>query len=107
MTDPCEPFDAAMQLLGRRWAGDVVRAMLAGEHTFGGIQRAVPGATDRMIAIRLRELTDLGILTRTEPDDGPARARYDLTPAGESLSMVLREIERWGRRYGHLLGAAT
>ena len=30
MPDPCEPFDAAMRLLGRRWAGAVVRAMLDG-----------------------------------------------------------------------------
>ncbi|MFN8081467.1 MAG: helix-turn-helix domain-containing protein [Kineosporiaceae bacterium] len=103
MIDPSRPFDEAMRLLSRRWAADVVRVMLAGETTFGGIVRALPGATERMVSLRLRELAELGLLTRTEPDDGPNRVRYDLTEAGHGLSMALREIERWGRRYGHVL----
>ncbi len=107
MTDPSRAFDDAMRLLSRRWAADVVRVMLAGESSFGGVARALPGATDRMVALRLRELAEHGLITRSQVGPGPHRVRYELTEAGRALSMTLREIERWGRQYSHLLAGTS
>lgn len=103
MTDPCEPFEAAMRLLGRRWAGQVVRAMLGGARRFGEIRAAVPGITDPVLTTRLRELCAAGLATREVTDGPPVLVEYVLTPAGRDLRPVLRAVERYGTKHHDLL----
>lgn len=105
MTDPCEPFEAAMRLLGRRWAGQVVRAMLGGARRFGEIRAAVPGITDPVLTTRLRELCAAGLATRAVTDGPPVLVEYVLTPAGRDLRPVLRAVERYGAKHHGLLEA--
>jgi DNA-binding HxlR family transcriptional regulator len=103
--DPCEPFDAAMRLLGRRWAGAVVRVMLEGASRFGEIRSAVPGLTDAVLSARLRELCAQGLATREVSDDIPVQVRYRLTQAGRDLRPVLAAIEKYGVKHADLLTA--
>ena len=103
MTDPCEPFEAAMRLVGRRWTGGVVRAMLGGARRFGEIRAAVPGVTDAVLATRLRELCAAGLATRKVDEGQPVRVDYRLTPAGRDLRPVLNAVERYGTRHHDLL----
>lgn len=103
MTDPCEPFEAAMRMLGRRWTGGVVRAMLAGARRFGEIRTEVPGITDAVLTTRLRELCAAGLATRQVRDGPPVLVEYRLTPAGRDLRTVLNAIERYGTKHQELL----
>jgi DNA-binding HxlR family transcriptional regulator len=105
MADPCEPFDAAMRVLGRRWAGAVVRAMLDGARRYGEIRAAVPGLTDAVLATRLRELCALGLARRDVVPGPPIEVRYALTPAGADLAPVLAAVEEYGRKHARLLRA--
>lgn len=97
--DPCAPFDEAMALLGRRWTGGVVRAMLQGASRFTEIRKAIPGITDRTLSIRLRELEAEGIIERRVVDERPARSDYLLTERGAALEPVLNEVEKWARTW--------
>ena len=101
--DPCEPFDAAMRLLGRRWAGAVVRAMLGGATRFGEIRAALPGITDAVLSARLRELCAKGLAAREVSQEAPVQVRYRLTPAGRDLRPVLAAIEKYGVKHEALL----
>lgn len=102
----CEPFEAAMTILGRKWSGAIVRAMLAGADRFGDVRRAVPGLTDAVLSTRLRELCDRGLVERTVIDDRPVSVSYTLTKAGRDLRPVLNAIEKYGRTHADLLGEA-
>ncbi|WP_326700967.1 helix-turn-helix transcriptional regulator [Streptomyces sp. NBC_01754] len=93
--DVCAPFDEAMVLLGRRWAGGVVRAMLQGASRFVEIRDATPGITDRTLSIRLRDLEASGIIERHVVAERPVRADYLLTARGRALEPVLTAVERW------------
>ncbi|MCW2781460.1 MAG: transcriptional regulator, HxlR family [Marmoricola sp.] len=97
--DACAPFDHAMLILGRRWAGGLVRAMLGGASRFGEIRSAVPGITDRMLSIRLKELTESGLVERRVVETSPVRAEYHLTESGRALEPVLREVESWANAW--------
>ncbi len=100
---PCEPFEAAMRLLGRRWAGAVVRAMLGGASRYAEIRAELPGVTDAMLSTRLRELCAAGLAVREVSEEPPVQVRYRLTPAGRDLRAVLRAIERYGVKHRDLL----
>lgn len=101
---PGSPFEAAMRLLGRRWAGAVVRAMLGGAGRFAEIRAELPGITDAMLSTRLRELCATGIAVRHVSDDMPVQVRYRLTTAGEDLRPVLDAIEQYGVQHRDVLG---
>lgn len=94
-SDACAPFDEAMVLLGRRWAGGVVRAMLQGARRFTEIREATPGITDRTLSIRLRDLEDAGILQRRVTGDRSVQIEYRLTARGRALEPVLAAVEQW------------
>ncbi|MCW2795684.1 MAG: transcriptional regulator, HxlR family [Nocardioides sp.] len=99
VTDVCEPFDRAMLILGRRWAGGVVRALLGGPGRFGEIRAAMPGVTDRMLSIRLKELAEAGLVEREVVGTAPPHAEYALTEPGRALEGVLREVEQWANAW--------
>lgn len=92
-----------MRVLGRRWAGGVVRAMLDGASRFGEIRAALPGITDAVLSARLRELCARGLAVREVSADPPVQVRYSLTPAGRDLRPVLAAIERYGVKHAELL----
>ena len=60
----CVRFHTAIELLGARWTGAVLRALLTGSHRFADIKAAVPNLSDTMLSQRLRELEAAGILER-------------------------------------------
>ncbi len=103
VVDDCPAYDAAMALLGRRWAGAVIRVLLDGARRFGDLRRELPGVTDAVLTTRLRELCDAGFVTRTVRPGPPVAVVYDLTAAGRDLRPVIAAIEDFGRTHLELL----
>ena len=54
----CPAYRNAIELIGRRWTGAILRAMLSGEARFSDIVATVPGLSDRLLSERLKELED-------------------------------------------------
>lgn len=86
-------FQAAAELVGKRWVGAVIWAVVHGEHRFGELRKAIPGISDRLLTERLKELVEAGILERRE--DGSAGPGYHLTPRGAELRRVLIALHDW------------
>ena len=86
----------ALDLLGERWSLLIVRELLCGSRRFGEVQRGIPRISRTMLAARLRELADAGVIERRDGDGGP---EYRLTPAGLELAAVVRELGTWGQRW--------
>ncbi len=97
--DAC-PATAALELLGRKWTGYILWALLAGPRRYSEILRAVPGITDRVLSVRLKELERAGIVTRRQYEEIPARVEYTLTPRGRDLAPIIEEMARWSERWG-------
>lgn len=89
----CRRYQRAAELLGRRWSAAVIRAAMEGPARFTEIRTAVDGLSARLLAERLRELEAAGLMERRRRDDGAVE--YRLTPKGQALSRVVREIEAW------------
>ncbi len=95
----CPKFHHAVELIGRRWTGAIVRAMLSGVTQFSGLRESVPGLSDRMLSERLKELEAEGIVLRTVIPEMPVRITYALTEKGRALSDVLDAISLWAERW--------
>jgi DNA-binding HxlR family transcriptional regulator len=97
--DPCEtlsePLSRVMTLLGKRWAGMVLSALMQGPLHFNEVKRAVPGVSDRVLTERLGEFVDLELVSRTVSDGGPVRVRYELTERGAAMRPAITELTRW------------
>jgi DNA-binding HxlR family transcriptional regulator len=88
----------ALDLVGERWALLVVRELILGPKRFTDLRAGLPGLSPDVLAQRLRELEDGGIVARrTLP--APAASRvYELTPLGAELEPVLLALGRFGSR---------
>ena len=89
----CQRYQRAAELIGRRWSAAVIRATMEGPARFTEIRTSVDGLSARLLAERLRELEEAGVMERRELGQGAVE--YRLTPKGEALSRVVREIEAW------------
>lgn len=95
----CPYFHHAVELIGRRWTGVVLRAMLRGATRFGDIRAAVPDLSDKMLAERLKELEGAGVVTRTVVPSTPVRVEYHLTEKGRGLEAVFEAVGAWVARW--------
>jgi DNA-binding HxlR family transcriptional regulator len=95
----CPRFHHAVELIGRRWSGAILRAMLAGETRFSEIAATVPGLSDRLLSERLKELEAEGVIERTVHPETPVRIEYHLTEKGQSLAPVIESIATWAETW--------
>lgn len=95
----CPVYHRAIEIIGRRWTGAIVRALLAGDRRFCQIRSTVPGLSDRLLSERLKELELEGIVERLVQPDTPVRIEYRLTPKGEGLAAVVQSVSRWAEEW--------
>jgi DNA-binding HxlR family transcriptional regulator len=95
----CPRFHRAVEMIGRRWTGAILSAMLHGASRFTDIVNAVPGLSDRLLSERLKELEAEGIVIRRVHPETPVRIEYLMTEKGLALSHVTTAIEQWAEHW--------
>ena len=98
-TSFCPVFHAAIELIGRRWTGAILKAMYSGQYRFSDITHSVPGLSDRLLSERLKQLEKEGIVERTVYSETPVRIEYRLTEKGRDLGGVLDAISDWAAKW--------
>jgi DNA-binding HxlR family transcriptional regulator len=92
----CPHYQKAIELVGKRWSGTILRALLEGSLRFSQISGRIPQISDRSLSLRLKELETEGVLARrvnaTRP---PVSVSYELTEKGRDLEAVISAMERW------------
>jgi DNA-binding HxlR family transcriptional regulator len=95
LTEYCPKYEHAMSVLGKRWVGLILRALLSGETRFNAICAYVPGLSDRLLSERLKELEAEGIVERRVYPETPVRVEYTLTAKGQALRDVVDAVQDW------------
>ena len=98
MSGLCPRFHKAIELIGGRWTGALVRLLMGGRARFAELRDAIPEISDRMLSERLRVLEAEGIITRHVLPDPPIRVEYELTQKGKELQKSLEAIGQWADR---------
>jgi DNA-binding HxlR family transcriptional regulator len=92
------PIAHALSLVGERWSLLVVRELLKGPRRYTDLVAGLPGIGTNILAARLRQLEEGGVVTRRKLPPPAASNVYELTEYGASLDEVLYAMARWGAR---------
>jgi len=97
--EQCRRATRTVELLGRRWSSGILLAIARGAVHFSAITASVKGLSDRMLAVRLKELQRAGLVERVVEPTTPVSVHYRLTPRGRELLEALQPIVRFGLRW--------
>lgn len=95
----CPKYEAAADILGKKWTGLIIRVMLGGPKRFKEIKEQIPEMSDKMLTDRMKELESQSIVKRTVYPEMPVRIEYELTPKGRQLQPVIESIQSWGEQW--------
>ena len=97
--EPC-PIERGMRLIGGRWKGSILWHLKDGPLRFNELANLMGGASRKMVNSRLKEMENLGLLTRTVLSDRPIAVQYEITPFGMSSLAVLARLKAWTEEVG-------
>jgi len=95
----CPFYHEAVELIGRRWTGAILRVLMDGPLRFSEIAQAVPELSDRLLSERMKELEARGIVERTVIPGPPLRVEYELSQMGRELDPALSDLQQWAKRW--------
>lgn len=89
------PVARTLDAIGGWWSLLIVRDAFDGARRFGEFQKGL-GVSKGILAARLRELVDKGVLETASASDGGAYQEYVLTDRGRGLFPVIVALRQWG-----------
>ncbi|WP_406197836.1 winged helix-turn-helix transcriptional regulator [Streptomyces europaeiscabiei] len=110
---PVERADFIRQTLDRlgdKWSLPVIGTLHDGPLRYSELRHAVPGISQRMLTLTLRQLQQHGLVTRTAHGEVPPRVEYALTSLGTGLLDLVHSLVGWAADHQeeireHRLGA--
>ncbi|WP_328742099.1 helix-turn-helix transcriptional regulator [Streptomyces caniferus] len=78
---------AAFEILGQKWTGIILHTLATRPARYGELSTAIERISTKMLADRLRELVEAGLVTHDQRPPGPAT--YTLTADGRALLPVM------------------
>ncbi|MDB5562918.1 MAG: transcriptional regulator [Hyphomicrobiales bacterium] len=93
------PIATSLDLFGDRWTLVIVRDMLVGKKRFGEFLASREAITTNVLADRLEQMEQAGLIERQAYQANPQRFEYQLTPKGRGLLPMLQELCRWADKF--------
>ncbi len=91
----CRSSQDAIEFIGRRWVGVVLIAGYLGARRFTEYQRLAAGISPRLLTLRLRELSERGLVERVVVPTMPVQVTYEPTARGRGLVEALGPLVSW------------
>jgi DNA-binding HxlR family transcriptional regulator len=90
------PLSRALDVIGERWTLLIVRELLAGPRRYTDLHADLPGVSTDVLATRLKEMEQDGLITRRRLPPPAAASVYELSPRGRDLLPALTLLAGWG-----------
>lgn len=91
--------ERTLDIIGNRWTSLILRELLQGSRRFNQLKHDLRGISPKTLTLRLRQLEEQGLLTRTTYPEVPPRVEYRLTPKGEAIGPIFAAMLEWGQRW--------
>ncbi|GHH04665.1 winged helix-turn-helix transcriptional regulator [Streptomyces lanatus] len=92
-------LDAAIAVMGGKWKGLILFSLGEGRLRFGELRRTLPGISERMLTLQLREMEKSGLVHREVHYQVPPKVEYSLTEFGHSLNTAMAPLGEWGEEH--------
>lgn len=90
------PVELTLEVIGGRWKGVIMYHLTKGTLRFGQLKRLIPGITQRMLTLQLRELEADGLVERKVYPEVPPKVEYALSDVGRTLQPIIHAMLEWG-----------
>ena len=90
------PIEITIAAIGGKYKPVILFHLLKGTRRYNQLQREIPGVSQRMLTLHLKELERDGLVRRMSYPETPPRVEYSITAAGRSLAPVLQAMNDWG-----------
>jgi DNA-binding HxlR family transcriptional regulator len=91
------PIAKGLDVLGERWTLLILRELIGGARRYGDLRARLPGIATNLLADRLRELEEAGLVDREELPPPVARTVYTLSETGwRKVLPVVKAIATFG-----------
>ncbi|WP_077086155.1 winged helix-turn-helix transcriptional regulator [Mycobacterium rhizamassiliense] len=91
------PIARGLDVLGERWTLLILRELVGGARRYGDLRAELPGIATNLLAERLNELQDAGLVDRTDLPAPVGRTVYTLSDLGwRRVLPVLQSIALFG-----------
>lgn len=91
------PIARGLDVLGERWTLLILRELVGGPRRYGDLRADLPGIATNLLAERLKELQDAGLVDRADLPAPIGRTVYTLSDLGwQRVLPILRSIAWFG-----------
>jgi DNA-binding HxlR family transcriptional regulator len=94
------PVEQLLELMGHKGVFTILHSLQSGPLRFGVLQQ-LTNLPPRTLSLRLKELEEMRLISRTEYNEVPPRVDYALTERGRSLAPALEALAQWESRVFH------
>ncbi|PXY27908.1 winged helix-turn-helix transcriptional regulator [Prauserella muralis] len=84
-----------LERIGNKWTLLVVATLHDERMRFTDLQQRIPGVSQRMLSLTLRQLERDGLVSRTAYAEVPPRVEYELTDVGRTLIDPAVRLAEW------------
>jgi DNA-binding HxlR family transcriptional regulator len=89
------PIARGLDVLGERWTLLILRELVGGARRYSDLRAALPGIATNLLAERLKELQDAGLVDRAELPPPIARTVYTLSDIGWQRALPVLQTIAW------------
>ncbi|WP_316751500.1 helix-turn-helix domain-containing protein [Pedobacter gandavensis] len=86
----------AMDVLNGKWKISIVAALCFNRKRYSDLLKDVRGISGKMLSRELKEMELNQLVKRTVFDTQPVTVQYELTPYGQNLKTVIKNLAMWG-----------
>jgi len=95
---PCN-IEKTLDIIGSKWTFLIIRDLLTGPKRFGELLDSLSGISPKTLSLRLRDLEQHQIITRTVYPVIPPHVEYNLTDSGKALQPIFEAMSCWADSY--------
>jgi len=95
-----------MAVIGGKWKTDILWELHLARRRFGELKRLLPGISERILTLQLREMEADGLIRREVFAEVPPRVEYSVTEFGLTLNDAVVAMSHWGKAYEARISAS-
>jgi DNA-binding HxlR family transcriptional regulator len=96
-----------LQVLGGKWKTVILCYLKLRPFRYAELRKLIPTLSDKILTQRLQELVAVGLVVRKKIDGARSAEAYMLTPKGDTLGGLLRELYGWGETHAASFGVSV